>query len=114
MEDVSAQWQVASDRPASPSSDAGRPGQRRGWEQPWRRGSFCARLPGCGVWEEAQGRRRGPRLAGPGLIFSGQEAGGAPSPCVRVSGPGTGEASDARMASGAGASPPPLGLRPWL
>ena len=63
---------------------------------------------------DAQGRWRGPRLAGRGLIFSAQEAGGAPGPCVRVSGPGTGEASDARMASGVGASPPPLGLRRWL
>lgn len=50
----------------------------------------------------AQGRRRGPRLAGLGLIFSAEEAGGAPSPCGRVSGSGTGEARGARWASGAG------------
>lgn len=47
-------------------------------------------------------RRRGPRLAVPGLIFSAEEAGGAPSPCGRVSGSGTGEARGARLASGAG------------
>ena len=118
MEDVSAQLQVASDRPASPSSDAGRPGQRRGWEQPWRSGSFCARLPGCGVREEHRGAGGVRALLALGLFSRQRRQEGRPALAVACRVPKLGRPAvrawpRARGGSGAGASPPSLGLRPW-